>query len=162
MGAPWGQDYGFLFYGLGNINLSGEGVSIVSDYNWGTNGWPGVVLDKIFFSPDTANTSGLFIANVAITIPGINGSNPFAAVINPDILPGGSPNSSGAFTGDPNNPDTFSFSALPIYAIVPYDINIIVPFSSDFTPWNYSDILYDDIYTVDSRYFSLAEVGIFL
>ncbi|MGD0919502.1 MAG: PEP-CTERM sorting domain-containing protein [Thermodesulfobacteriota bacterium] len=153
---PW--DAGFLWYGLGNINLSGGGINIVSnDGSWGGNGWPGVVLDKLFFPDDTMNTGGLFIADVALTIPGINAGNPFPATINPDILPGGSPNTSGVFTGDLNKPDTFTFSDLPVYAIVPYDADIIVPFPSVFSPWNYSDTLYSS-FPFD-RTFSLAEAG---
>ena len=156
---PWGPP-DFLFYDLGNINLSGGGINIVSnDGNWGGNGWPGVVLDKIFFSPASwpvdATTGGVFTADVALTIPGINGGNPFPAVINPDLgnLYGlNLVNTGGVFTGDSSKPDTFTFSALPVYAIVPYDPdNFIVPFPSVFTPWNYSNLLSDG--------FSLAQVG---
>jgi hypothetical protein len=166
---PWGQEYGFLFYNLSNIDLSGGGVSIVSnDSQWGwlgnegqwvNNGWPGVVMDKIFFSLATAPAGGLFISDVAMTIPGINGGIPFAAVINPDVVPLALQNTSGVFTGESGKPETLTFTDLPIYAIVPYNSEFIVSLPSDFTAWNYSDILYDDINNVDSRHFSLAEVG---
>jgi hypothetical protein len=157
VGVPWGQeDYNFLFYGLGNINLSGAGISIVSnDASWKSNGWPGVVLDKIFFSPVNATTGGIFTADVALAIPGINGGNPFPGVINPDILPPELQNTSGTFTGPSSKPLTFIFSALPVYAIVPYDPNnIVVPFPSGFTPWNYDDPLNNN-----GPMFSLARVG---
>jgi hypothetical protein len=161
---PWGQESGFLFYDLSNINLSGGGVSIVSndsqwgwldnEDNWVNNGWPGVVLDKIYFEPDTATTGGKFIADVALTMTGINGGNPFPAVINPDVLPGGSPNTSGVLTWNSGKTDTFTFTDLPVYAIVPYDANFIVPLPNNFIAWNYSDTLY-----AADRMFSLAEVG---
>jgi hypothetical protein len=159
---PWGPpDYDFLYYGLGNINLSGDGVSIVSnDGDWGSygNGWPGVVLDKIFFSPASTTTGGLFIADVSISLPWINGGDAFPGVINPDILPPEVENTSGAFTGDPNDPDTFTFTALPIYAVVPQDPdNMIVPFPSDFESWDYGTYLYGN-FPWDPN-FSLAEVG---
>jgi len=165
VGEPFGAP-NFLFYGLGNINLSGGGITIVSnDGNWGpNNGWPGVVLEKIFF-PGIANTDGVFTADVELTIPGINGGNPFPAVINPDLgfmYDAGLVNTSGIFTGESGKPDTLTFTDLPVYAIVPYNTDAVVPFPSDFTGWDYEDLLYPQLpdgQDFGSRMFSLAQVG---
>jgi hypothetical protein len=161
VGAPWGQTYDFLFYDLSDINLSGATVNIQSNNaSWGANGWSGLVLDKIFFAPANATTGGIFTADVEISI----GGNSFAAVINPDLnslLPSGSVNTSGTFTGDPNAPDTFSFSGLPVYAIVPYNVNYLVDLPVGFTGWDYSNFLYEnnDFTNDNARLYSLAQVG---
>jgi hypothetical protein len=159
---PWGPpDYDFLFYGLDNISLSGDTVTITSNNNlWGSNAWPGLVLDKIFFAPASATTGGIFTADVEISI----GGNSFAAVINPDLgslLPPGSINTSGTFTGDLSQPDTFSFSGLPVYAIVPYDANFLVDLPVDFMAWDYGSLLYanNEFYNDNARLYSLAQVG---
>jgi len=163
VGSPWGQAYGFLFYGLDNISLSGTTVNIQSNNNlWGSNGWPGTVLDKIFFSPTSATTGGIFTADVAISVD--SGGTWFPAVINPDLgslLPPGSVNTSGIFTGPSSNPTTFSFSGLPVYAIVPYSANFLVDLPVDFTAWDYSSLLWEDnvYYDDNARLFSLAQVG---
>ena len=162
---PWGPpDYDFLFYGLDNISLAGATVRIESNNNlWGSaNGWPGTVLDKIFFAPASASTGGIFTADVQISVD--SGSTWFAAVINPDLgsmLPPNAINTSGSFTGDPNNPDTFSFSGLPVYAIVPYDASFLVDLPADFTGWNYGSSLWymNNFYNDTDRQFSLAAVG---
>jgi len=161
VGSPWGQEYDFLFYDLNNIDLSGDTVTIQSNNaSWGSNAWPGLVLDKIFFAPATATTGGIFTADVEISI----GGNSFAAVINPDLgslLPPGSINTSGTFTGDVNQPDTFSFSGLPVYAIVPYDDNFLVDLPVYFTAWDYNSLLYanNEFYNDSARLYSLAQVG---
>jgi hypothetical protein len=166
---PWGPSsnppYDFLFYGLDSISLSGATVRIESNNNlWEANGngWPGTVLDKIFFEPATANTGGIFTADVQISVD--SGSTWFAAVINPDLgsmLPPNAINTSGRFTGDPNSPTTFSFSGLPVYAIVPYDDSFLVDLPADFTAWDYGSLLWanNDFYSDGARMFSLAAVG---
>jgi len=162
---PWGPpDYDFLFYGLDNISLSGATVNIRSNNaSWQANGngWPGLVLDKIFFAPASATTGGIFTADVEISI---GGSPFFPAVINPDLgslLPSGSINTSGTFTGDLSNPDTFSFWELPVYAIVPYSTDYLVALPVNFTAWDYNSLLYDgnDFYNDGARLYSLAQVG---
>jgi hypothetical protein len=178
-GAP---DYSF--YDLGNIAFSGSGISIMSnDSKWGwsetnesdediwvTNGWPGVVLDKIFFA-GTKKTDGIFTADVELTISDIYGGNPFPAVINPDILALPLQNTSGILTGDLDDPETLEFKGLKIYAIVSQywaeqngiddnDSDLIIPFPENFFPWQYANdgFLYDPTNNNNPRFY-LTVVG---
>jgi hypothetical protein len=162
IGVPPNGSPSWLWYGLGNIDFSGSGISMVSnDDSWGSsNGWPGVTLEKIFF-PGTSDTGGVFTADISMSISGINGGNAFAAVINPDLgflYDLGLVNTSGVWTGDVNEPTSFSFTGLQIYAIVPYSTEAIVPLPSDFTSWDYGDMLYDPNPYGDRQY-SLALLG---
>ena len=103
---------------------------------------------------------GLLTADVALSVPGINGGQAFPAVINPDNyrFMGDLDNDSGVLTGDYNDPDTFSYTDLPIYTPVPWEADVIVPFPAPFTPWDYATRLFDEL-DREEREFSLALVG---
>jgi hypothetical protein len=169
VGTPWGAP-DFLFYGLGGINLSGDSLRIQSnDDKWSANGWPGVVLEKIFFPyGEESGTGGLFTADVEVDLgDGVL----FAAVINPDnsFIP--NPNTSGIFSGPSSHPTEFGFSELPVYAVVQRGQEIFVDWPERFEPWDYESNLYGTTPGVDvdgnpisivdfeSPLFSLALIG---
>jgi len=104
---------------------------------------------------------GVLTADVELTVPGVNGGNPFAAVINPDygeLYGAGLVNATGVFTGDRDAPDTFSYVDVPIYAIVPYDTSLVIPLPETFVPWDYAEPLFGTGGS-DDRLFSFAPVG---
>lgn len=107
-------------------------------------------------------SGGMFTADIEIVISGVNGGQAFPAVINPDNgFMGDTVNWNGAFYGPWTKPDMFSFSGLPVYAIVQKGQDIITNFDpNSFMPWSYQNSLGNAWYDgAGDRNFSLAQVG---
>lgn len=83
----------------------------------------GALVAAVAYSAGGALAGGVFTADVSIWSPTLFGGEAFAAVINPDavdIYPGGVEvvNTSGLLTGPVGAPSSFSYEALPVYALV--------------------------------------------
>jgi hypothetical protein len=83
----------------------------------------GALVAAVACSAGGAIGGGVFTADVSIWSPTLFGGEAFAAVINPDavdIYPGGVEvvNTSGLLTGPVGAPSSFSYAALPVYALV--------------------------------------------
>jgi len=108
-------------------------------------------------------TGGILTMDLQMRVQSINAGEWFPAVVNPDygeLYSLGLVNTSGTFTGDPSAPDTFLFLDLPVYAIVPWQADLITPLPDPFVPWyDKWDPLFGDGTDLATRNFSLAPVG---
>lgn len=103
---------------------------------------------------------GTLTADVALSVPGLNGGNPFPAVINPDYIMDLTVNVTGSLTGSLADPTAFGYAALPVYAIVPHQADLVTSLPAPFIAWAYSDPLFTGVsHDLVDRDFSLALVG---
>jgi hypothetical protein len=104
--------------------------------------------------------AGVLTIDVELSMPSVNGGDPFAAVVNPDYHGDLTVDQSGLQFGPIDDPDAFMFMMPPVYAIVPRQDDLVVALPDPFTAWNYADPLFSgDPAELDSRNFSLALVG---
>jgi len=110
-------------------------------------------------------TGGVLTLDVEMSVETINDHEPFPAVINPDydeLYDLGLVNTSGEYTGDYHTPDMFTFTDLPVYAIVPNMGPLVLPgLPEPFSPWPYDDPLFNAGVGTNmaERNFSLAPIG---
>jgi len=109
-------------------------------------------------------TGGVLTLDVEMSVESIDFGLPFPAVINPDyteLYDLGLVNTSGEYTGNSGAPDMFTFTELPVYAIVPWEEDLIVSMPEPFFPWWYDDPLFNaGVGTnMEERNFSLAPIG---